>query len=100
MIVSIGLFLNDSAPTVGGAPAALNMTSAASRDYVSISPQLKQPFFIGDGKRTNGTLHQVVVPTGATRFFMGTHDNVNWANNSGYYMITVNGAAAKIMMVK
>ena len=96
----VGVFLNDNAPTVGTAPPALDMSSPASMDYASLSPQLKQPFFIGDGKRASGTLQQIVVPAGATRLFLGMHDNVNWANNSGYYLVTVNGAAAKISFAK
>ncbi len=69
-------------------------------DYTSISPELKQVFFIGDGKRNDGTLQQIVVPAGATRFYLGMHDNINWANNSGYYFVTVNGTAATISTVK
>jgi len=96
----VGVFLTASAPNSGATPPALNMSSAAAMDYTSISPQLKQPFFIGDGKRSNGTLHQIVVPAGATRLFLGMHDNVNWANNSGFYRATINGTAARISLQK
>lgn len=96
----VGVFLDNNAPTVGATPPALDMSTSASMDYTSLSPALKQPFFIGDGKRSTGTLQQIVVPAGATRLFLGMHDNINWANNSGYYMVTVNGAAAKISFAK
>ena len=95
-----GVFLTDNPPTSGPTPPMLDMSSAASRDYVSISPQLKQPFFIGDGKRSNGTAQQIIVPAGATRLFLGMHDNINWANNSGYFWVTINGSAAKVALVK
>jgi Flp pilus assembly protein TadG len=89
-----GVFLNNSAPNSGSPPANLDMSSAAAMDYDSISPALKQPFFIGDGKRSNGNQQSVVVPAGATRLFLGMHDNINWANNSGYLLVTFNGTGA------
>jgi hypothetical protein len=35
--------------------------TSISRDYTSIAPQLKQVFFVGDGRRSNGKVHQIVV---------------------------------------
>lgn len=96
----IGVFLNDNAPTVGSTPAALNFSTSASMDFTTLSPALKQPFFIGDGKRSNGTVQQFVVPAGATRLYLGMHDNVNWANNSGYFLATINSSAPDIVTVK
>jgi Flp pilus assembly protein TadG len=96
----IGVFLTDAAPNSSAAPASLYFSTDATRDYTSISPGLKQPFFIGDGRRSNGTQQQVIVPAGATRLFLGTHDNVNWANNSGHYMVSINGSKPKVVRVK
>ncbi len=95
----VGVFLDDNLPTVGAAPPDLDMSTPASRDYTTLQPQLKQPFFIGDGLTSTGVVQTVKVPAGATRLFLGTHDNVNWNNNSGYFMSTT-GAAAKITTVK
>ncbi len=92
-----GVFLDNNAPTTGATPAALDFSTQAQRDYTSISPKLKQPFFIGDGKTSGGVQQKVVVPAGATRLYLGMHDNINWTNNSGYYMVTINGSAAKIV---
>jgi len=96
----VGIFLDSSQPNLTAAPPALDMSSSTAMNYTSLSPELKQPFFIGDGKKSDGTVQQIVVPAGATRLFLGTHDNINWTNNSGYYLVTVNGAAAKIHSVK
>ena len=96
----VGVFLDDNAPNTGSTPPDLEFDSPAAMDYTSISPKLKQPFFIGDGKTSGGTQQQVVVPSGATRLFLGVHDNINWANNSGYFLVTINGTAAKISFAK
>ena len=96
----VGVFLNDNPPTTGSTPPALSFVTQAEMDYTSISPQLKQPFFIGDGKTSGGAQQQIVVPAGATRLYLGVHDNINWANNSGYFMVTINGSAPKISFGK
>jgi hypothetical protein len=76
------------------------MSTAASRDFTSFSPQLKQPFFIGDGRRSDGTVQTFTVPSGATRLYLGVHDNVNWNNNSGYFLVSMGATAATIKTVK
>lgn len=98
----VGVFLDNFAPNFSPAPTPpdLTMKSQAAMDYTSLSPQLKQPFFIGDGKTSGGVQQQIVVPSGATRLFLGIHDNTNWANNSGYFLVTINGANANIATVE
>ena len=97
----VGVFLDNNAPNSGGAtPAALDMASPASRDFTTLSPALRQPFFIGDAKTSGAVQQQFVVPAGATRLFLGMMDNVNWANNSGFFWVSVNGPAPKISTVK
>ena len=95
----VGVFLDANAPTTGGTPTALDMTGTAM-DYASISPQLKQPFFIGDGKTSGGTAQQIIVPSGATRLFLGVHDNINWSNNSGHFLVNINGTPPKITFAR
>lgn len=86
----IGVFLDDNAPNTTAAPPSLDFTSSASRDFSSLSPQLKQPFFIGDGVRADGvTLQSFVVPAGATRLFIGVMDGQQWSDNSGSLATTV-----------
>jgi Flp pilus assembly protein TadG len=85
----IGVFLDDNDPSTTNAPAALDFSTAASREFTSISPQLKQPFFIGDGMKSDGTLQNFVVPPGATRLFIGVMDFQQWSDNSGAMTTTV-----------
>lgn len=89
----LGLFLDNSQPDTTPAPAALDFSSQASRDYTSISPLLKQPFFIGDGKTSSGATQKIVVPPGATRFYICTMDGYEWSNNAGTFTTTINNPA-------
>jgi Flp pilus assembly protein TadG len=86
----IGVFLDDTQPDSSPAPASLDFTTAASRDFASLSPLLKQPFYIGDGLRADGvTPQQFVIPPGATRLFLGVMDGQQWSDNSGTLSTTV-----------
>ena len=85
----IGVFLSDAAPDTSSSPASLDFTSAASRDFSTLSPQLKQPFFIGDGLRSNGATQNFVVPAGATRLFVGSMDGQQWSDNAGGFSVTI-----------
>jgi hypothetical protein len=87
------VFLTSSAPTSGSTPAALNMSTSTQMNYTTLTHALKQPFFIGDGvKNSTSTIQTITVPAGATRLFLGMHDNINWDNNSGYFLVTFNSA--------
>lgn len=84
----VAVFLNDNVPG-GSTPTALDFSSTTSRDFSTISPQLNQPFFIGDGRRDNGDIQQFVIPSGATRLVVGTMDGYEWNNNVGGFTVTV-----------
>ena len=86
----IGVFLDNSQPDSSPAPAALDFSATASRDFATLSPLLKQPFFIGDGFRADGVTKQnFVVPAGATRLYTGVMDGFQWSNNSGSLVTTI-----------
>lgn len=87
----VGIFLNDAIPTSQGTPPPdLDFTSPESRDFAKLSPELRQPFFIGDGMRADGaTLQDFVVPDGATRLFIGVMDGQQWSDNTGSFTTTV-----------
>jgi hypothetical protein len=85
----IGVFLDDSLPGNFAPPATLDFSTPASRDFVWLYPQLRQPFFIGDGKDATGGVQQFVVPAGATRLFLGTMDSYQWANNQGSLTVKI-----------
>lgn len=77
----VGVFLADNVPTV--APPTLSFVSSAERNYTSLSPEIGQIFYIGDGMTDSGVMQEVIVPAGATRFFFGVNDSFEWNNNQG-----------------
>jgi len=86
----IGVFLDSTQPDLGAAPDALDFSTLAARDFASLSPLLKQPFFIGDGFRNDGVSRQsFIVPEGATRLYLGTMDGYEWENNTGTLSVAV-----------
>ena len=85
----IGVFLGPDRPDLTAAPARLDFSSQLSRDYTSLSPALKQVFFIGDGFTSSGVAQKVVVPSGATRLFLAVMDGQQWNNNTGSFSVTV-----------
>ena len=58
----LGLFLTDERPDRSRAPKGLTFRT----DFVSLSPQLKQIFFIGSGATRTGVVRRYLVPAGAT----------------------------------
>jgi hypothetical protein len=85
----MGVFLSASQPNLTAAPAALNFSTSVSRDFVTLSPLLKQVFFIGDGRTSAGVRQLFQVPSGATRLFLGTMDGEGWFNNVGSLTVTI-----------
>lgn len=79
----VGVFLDDSRPDSTSPPPTLNFSSSASRDFSTLSPQLKQVFFIGDGTTSTGNIQQFIIPQGATRLYVGQMDEYEWNNNTG-----------------
>jgi hypothetical protein len=89
----MGVFLDDSVPS-GTPPATLDFGTGASRDFTTLAPQLRQVFFIGDGKTSGGTTQQFMIPPGATRLFIGKMDGYEWNNNVGQSTITIRRPAS------
>ena len=85
----VGVFLGASQPNLLPAPAMLDFSAAGSRNYLTLSPQLQQLFFIGNGLTSTSVIQHVVVPAGATRLYLGTLDVVQWSNNPGSFEVTV-----------
>lgn len=89
----IGVFLDNNIPA-GTAPNALNFSSATLRDYATLTPLLRQTFFIGDGLTSGGGQQRIFAPNGATRLFVGTMDQYQWNNNVGSFSMTVRAVPA------
>ncbi len=87
----VGVFLNASTPG-GTAPTGLDFSTPSELSQPTISPQLNQVFFIGDGLTGTGTgaVQQVVIPAGATRLYLASSDGAgaNY-NNGGSFNVTV-----------
>lgn len=81
----VGVFEPASAP-VGAAPASLNFTVIGS-NFTTLSPLLYQTFYIGDGLTGDGSgaVQQFIVPTGATRLFLGISDAPGFDGSPGAY---------------
>jgi hypothetical protein len=90
----MAVFLDDSQPDSTAAPSPLDFSTSTNRDFTSLSPQLKQVFFVGDGRRSTGEAQQFVVPAGATRLFIGNMDGWQWNNNTGGYTATINSTVS------
>lgn len=68
-----GCFLAGNEPT-DPAPLSILVTNT---DFISVSPQVAQLFFIGDGKTTNEQTQLFRIPDEATRLFLGFADSAN-----------------------
>jgi hypothetical protein len=66
-------------------PPGYDFSSQTSRDYTSLSPQVQQVFYAGSGATSEGSTQSIVVPSGAGRFYLGTMDGQEWANNAGQF---------------
>jgi len=89
--VLVGVFLNNNAP-IAPAPAGRDWTGS-NGTAATISPALQEVFFIGDGRTGTGSgaLQTFVIPTGATRLFLGVADSAGTNfNNTGGYSVTIN----------
>jgi hypothetical protein len=80
-----GVFLGPSEPS-DPAPLRLDFT-VIGVSFTSLSPQLNQVFFIGDGLTGDGSggTQQFNVPAGATRLFLGLVDAPNYQGDPGGY---------------
>jgi hypothetical protein len=84
----IGVFLNSQLPTTTAAPLDLNF-ELLTGDFLTLSPELKQVFFIGDGRTGSNLEQKFYVPFGATRLFLATADGSEWINNGGGFTTSI-----------
>lgn len=92
----LGLFLGPNEPNLTPVPSELDFRTQAARDYLSLRPDLKQVFFIGDGRTSDGRIQEVIPPAGATRLFLGTMDESTWLDNHGSFSVTVTETNASV----
>jgi len=83
----VGVFVPAGGPA-GAAPAALDFTSSGlGIAFTSLSPQIDQVFFIGDGLTGDGTGTQQTfnIPTGAGQLWLGISDAGGYNGAPGAY---------------
>lgn len=82
----VGVFLDDSIPNSGPAPATLDFTlSGLGTNFSSLSPLLRQVFYIGDGLTSSAAFQTFIAPTGSTRLFLGIPDGFGFGGAPGAY---------------
>ena len=95
----VAVFLGPDGANVGTVPDQLVFDTKESRDFTVLYPELNQPFFIGDGRTSDGAQQEFVVPAGATTLYLGVMDVYEWNNNQGGFS-TVIKQYGKIATVK
>lgn len=83
----VGVFLTDANPASGVTPGTLNFTSTLGTAFTSLTPEIGQVFFIGDGQTGTGSgeTQKFTAPTGATRLFLGIPDGYSFDGQPGFY---------------
>ena len=94
----VGVFLDNNQPDLTPPPSSLDFGSIGL-GFPSLSPGLKQVFFIGDGLTGTGSgaTQEFFIPAGATRLFLGTMDGFEWSNNLGSFDVTVPEPSALLL---
>ena len=78
-----GVFLDGNEPT-GAGPAVLDFNPAGKgTNFTTLSPEIGQVFFIGDGRTESKKIQQFKVPPTATRLFLGVVDAADGDNAAG-----------------
>lgn len=82
-----GVFLTNTEPQK--APQSLKFVDSLGLKFATLSPQIGQVFFIGDGLTgtSTGSIQEFNIPNSATRLFLGSVDGVEWSNNSGKFTV-------------
>lgn len=88
----VGVFLSKNDPQNVPTPASLDFSTAQSRDFTDLHPELQQVFFIGDGLTSLGDFQHFYVPEGATRLYLAVMDGYEWNNNVGSLSVGVGRA--------
>jgi len=91
-----GVFLDSSIPSAGP-PTTLDFsTSGLGTDFATLSPLLRQVFYIGDGVTSGSVFQTFIAPTGATRLFLGIPDGFGFVgapgaydDNDGFYQVRI-----------
>ena len=87
----VGVFTAGTVPDDAIAPTDLDFytpdSGSINPDFASLSPELDQTFYIGDGLTGDGTgsVQTFYVPAGATELYLGISDAPNFVGTPGSY---------------
>lgn len=84
----VGVFLDNSVPSGGPAPTALDFTPGGlTTAFLTLNPGLGQVFYIGDGLTGTGagSTQTFFAPAGSTRLFLGIPDGFAFTGTPGWY---------------
>lgn len=92
-----GVFLDGSIPSAGPAPSRLDFTtSGLGTNFLTLSPLLRQVFYIGDGVTSSSVFQEFIAPAGATQLFLGIPDGFGfdgppgaYDDNDGFYRVRI-----------
>ena len=79
----VGVFLSDMEPA-DPAPPPISFATI-SLAFTNLQPAIGQVFYTGDGRTASGQIQQFLVPTNATRLFLGIPDHVGGTASAGWY---------------
>jgi hypothetical protein len=85
----VGVFLGSEQPDLTPAPETLDFSVPGAVDYLTLSPGLKQVFFMGDGLASGSVEQTVVVPAGASRLYLGTVDQYGRWDGWGEFQVSI-----------
>ncbi|MBL0219989.1 MAG: hypothetical protein IPQ07_39745 [Myxococcales bacterium] len=95
----VGVFLGAS--TSSRAPATLDFSEKAQGEsFAELSPAIGQTFYIGDGFTRSGLNQRFVIPSGATRFYLGFADAFGFQGVPGAYGDNTGGLAVTLTQAK
>ena len=89
----VGVFLTDAEPS-DPAPAVLSFTGGGTPE--TLTPEVGQTFFIGDGRSDGGALQSFSIPAGATRLALGFADGGAFVGAPGFYSDDVGSLTATV----
>lgn len=83
----VGLFLGPTEPLDPAPPTLDFSASGIGTGFLSLSPEVGQVFFIGDGRTGtgSGSVQRFMVPTAASRLYLGVADAFGYMGLPGQY---------------
>jgi hypothetical protein len=92
-----GVFLSEDDPQPP-APATLDFSSTGL-NFLDLSPQIGQVFFIGDGLTDDSLIQSFYAPAGASMLYLGFPDGVNFVGDPGSFIDNYGSLSVSVTVV-